>query len=115
MLITAPFPGNVYAAFRIAQTIKHSAARRIVTVLGGGYFNTELRAMNEPRVFDYFDFVTLDAGERPLLALIEHLQGKRPLEQLVRTYTREPSVRRLQRARHRRSPRAARPPRMACR
>ena len=35
--------------------------------------------MNEPRVFDYFDFVTLDAGERPLLALIEHLQNKRPL------------------------------------
>jgi radical SAM superfamily enzyme YgiQ (UPF0313 family) len=45
--------------------------------------------MNEPRVFDYFDFVTLDAGERPLLALIEHVQGKRPLEKLVRTYTRD--------------------------
>ena len=43
--------------------------------------------MNEPRVFDYFDFVTLDAGERPLLALIEHLQNKRPVDRLVRTYT----------------------------
>jgi radical SAM superfamily enzyme YgiQ (UPF0313 family) len=86
-LITAPFPGNIYGAFRIAQTIKqmHPAT---VTVLGGGYCNTELRALNEPRVFDYFDFVTLDAGERPLLALIEHLQGKRRPEQLVRTYTR---------------------------
>ena len=31
--------------------------------------NTELRELAEPRVFDYFDFVTLDAGERPLLAL----------------------------------------------
>ncbi len=58
-------------------------------MLGGGYCNTELRELNEPRVFDYFDFVTLDAGERPLLALIEHLQGKRPLDRLVRTYTRE--------------------------
>ena len=88
VLITAPFPGNVYGAFRIAQTIKqtHPAA---VTVLGGGYCNTELRAMNEPRVFDYFDFITLDAGERPLLALIEHLQNKRPLDRLVRTYTRK--------------------------
>jgi radical SAM superfamily enzyme YgiQ (UPF0313 family) len=88
VLITAPFPGNVYGAFRIAQTIKqrHPAT---VTVLGGGYCNTELRAMNEPRVFDYFDFITLDAGERPLLALIEHLQNKRPLDQLVRTYTRQ--------------------------
>jgi radical SAM superfamily enzyme YgiQ (UPF0313 family) len=45
--------------------------------------------MNEPRVFDYFDFITLDAGEKPLLALIEHLQNKRPREQLVRTYTRD--------------------------
>jgi radical SAM superfamily enzyme YgiQ (UPF0313 family) len=88
VLITAPFPGNVYGAFRIAQTIKqtHPAA---VTVLGGGYCNTELRAMSEPRVFDYFDFITLDAGERPLLALIEHLRHKRPVDRLVRTYTRE--------------------------
>lgn len=87
VLLTAPFPGNVYGAFRIAQTIKR-AHPAVVTVLGGGYCNTELRAMNEPRVFDYFDFVTLDAGERPLLALIDHLQDRRPLDQLVRTYTR---------------------------
>jgi radical SAM superfamily enzyme YgiQ (UPF0313 family) len=45
--------------------------------------------MNEPRVFDYFDFMTLDAGERPLLALIDHVQGGRPADRLVRTYTRE--------------------------
>jgi radical SAM superfamily enzyme YgiQ (UPF0313 family) len=88
VLITAPFPGNVYGAFRIAQTIKQTHPAT-VTVLGGGYCNTELRAMNEPRVFDYFDFITLDAGERPLLALIEHLQNKRPLDRLVRTYARE--------------------------
>jgi radical SAM superfamily enzyme YgiQ (UPF0313 family) len=88
VLISAPFPGNVYGAFRIAQAIK-KAQPSVVTVLGGGYCNTELRTMREPRVFEYFDFVTLDAGERPLLALIEHLQGKRPLEHLVRTYTRQ--------------------------
>jgi radical SAM superfamily enzyme YgiQ (UPF0313 family) len=88
VLITVPFPGNVYGAFRIAQTVKQSDPS-IVTVLGGGYCNTELRSMNEARVFDYFDFITLDAGERPLLALIEHLQNERPLERLVRTYTRE--------------------------
>jgi hypothetical protein len=87
VLITVPFPGNVYGAFRIAQSIKR-VQPSIVTVLGGGYCNTELREMNEPRVFDYFDFITLDAGEKPLLAIIEHLQGKRPLERLVRTYTR---------------------------
>jgi radical SAM superfamily enzyme YgiQ (UPF0313 family) len=88
VLITAPFPGNVYGAFRVAQSIKQTRPE-VVTVLGGGYCNTELRSMNEPRVFDYFDFVTLDAGERPLLALLEHLQGHRPLDRLVRTYTRQ--------------------------
>jgi Radical SAM superfamily len=87
VLITAPFPGNVYGAFRIAQTIKRTQPS-VVTVLGGGYCNTELRALNESRVFDYFDFVTLDAGERPLLALAEHLENKRSAAHLVRTYTR---------------------------
>ncbi len=76
VLLSVPFPGAVYSAFRIAQAIKAIDAS-IVTVLGGGFVNTELRELAEPRVFDYFDFVTLDAGERPLLALLEHLQGKR--------------------------------------
>ena len=39
-------------------------------------------------MFDYFDYVTLDDGERPLLALFDHLQGKRPQEKLVRTFVR---------------------------
>ena len=88
VLLSVPFPGSVYAAFRIAQTIKaHDAT--IVTALGGGYVNTELRELSEPRVFDYFDYVTLDDGERPLLALIEHLQGERPEAKLVRTFVRD--------------------------
>jgi len=87
VLISAPFPGSVYAAFRIAQTIK-ARYPEIVTVLGGGYVNTELRELAEPRVFDYFDYVTLDDGEKPLLALIEHWQGLRPRLNLIRTFTR---------------------------
>ena len=85
VLLSVPFPGCVYAAFRIAQTIKaHHPA--IVTVLGGGFVNTELRELTEPRVFDYFDYVSLDDGERPLLALLEHLRGERPRPKLVRTF-----------------------------
>ncbi|MGY4829657.1 B12-binding domain-containing radical SAM protein [Sphaerotilaceae bacterium SBD11-9] len=88
LLVSVPFPGSVYAAFRIAQAVKaHDPS--IVTVLGGGFVNTELRELTEPRVFDHFDYVTLDAGERPLLALLEHLQGKRSQQRLVRTYVRE--------------------------
>ncbi|PKO48154.1 MAG: radical SAM protein, partial [Betaproteobacteria bacterium HGW-Betaproteobacteria-4] len=87
VLISVPFPGSVYAAFRIAQTIK-AYRPNIITVLGGGYVNTELRELAEPRVFDYFDYVTLDDGEKPLLALFEHLAGQRPRLNLVRTFTR---------------------------
>ncbi|WP_147694222.1 B12-binding domain-containing radical SAM protein [Vogesella mureinivorans] len=88
VLLSVPFPGSVYAAFRIAQTIK-ARWPPIRTALGGGFANTELRELKEPRVFDYFDFVTLDDGEKPLLALIEHLQGQRGVSRLVRTYVRE--------------------------
>jgi hypothetical protein len=88
VLISTPFPGNVYAAFRIAQSIKaHDPG--IVTALGGGFVNTELRELSDPRVFDHFDYVTLDAGERPLLSLIEHLQGQRAKQRLVRTFVRD--------------------------
>ncbi len=88
VLISVPFPGAVYAAFRIAQTIKERDPS-IVIGLGGGYVNTELRSLAEPRVFDYFDYVTLDAGERPLLALLDHLAGNRPREQLCRAFIRD--------------------------
>jgi len=88
VLLSVPFPGTVYGALRMAQTIKlHHPDVNIV--LGGGYVNTELRSLNEPRLFDFVDYVTLDAGERPLLALLEHLQGKRSAKRLVRTFTRE--------------------------
>jgi len=88
VLLSVPFPGSVYAAFRIAQTIK-AHHPHIVTVLGGGYVNTELRELSEPRVFDYFDYVSLDAGERPLSALLDHIQGKRSRQRLVRTFLRD--------------------------
>ena len=88
VLLSVPFPGTVYAAFRIAQTIKKIAPKTVI-VLGGGYVNTELRELAEPRVFDFFDYVTLDDGERPLLALFEHLDGGRTRERLVRTFHRQ--------------------------
>lgn len=92
VLVSVPFPGSVYAAFRIAQAIK-AAHPSIVVALGGGFVNTELRELSDPRVFDHFDYVTLDAGERPLLALIEHLQGRRSAQRLVRTFVRDATTR----------------------
>lgn len=84
--LTVPFPGNVYGALRIARTIRASAPDTRIA-LGGGFVNTELRELSDLRVFDYVDFVTLDDGEAPMLALIEHLRD--PTAPLLRTFVRE--------------------------
>ena len=72
---TVPFPGNLYAALRLAQRIKQ-VSPATVTVMGGGYPNTELRGLKEPRFFDYIDYLTLDDGEGPWLRLFEYLKQK---------------------------------------
>ena len=87
VILSVPFPGAMYAALRIAQTIK-AKYPKIKVALGGGYVNTELRELTEPRLFDYVDFISLDSGERPLLNILEHLDGKRSVERLVRTFVR---------------------------
>jgi radical SAM superfamily enzyme YgiQ (UPF0313 family) len=84
--LTVPFPGNVYGALRIARALR-AAAPAVRIAMGGGYVNTELRELAEPRLFDYVDFVTLDDGEAPLLALLEHLRA--PARPLLRTFLRE--------------------------
>ena len=86
--LSVPFPGNVYGAFRIAKSLKERHPD-IAVALGGGYVNTELRRVSDPRVFDYVDFITLDDGERPLLSVLEHLGSRRPLAALCRTYYRD--------------------------
>ena len=68
---TVPFPGNLYGALRLAKHIKHLSPGT-VTIMGGGYPNTELRTIQEPRFFDYIDYLTLDDGEGPWLRLLEH-------------------------------------------
>jgi len=84
--LTVPFPGNLYGALRIARIVKTERPATKV-VLGGGYVNTELRQLGDARVFDAVDYITLDDGERPFLALVEHLRD--PARPLFRTYVRE--------------------------
>jgi hypothetical protein len=86
--LSVPFPGNLYGAFRIARALKEWDTGTPI-VLGGGFVNTELRRVTDPRVFRYVDFITLDDGERPLLSLVEHLNGRRSFKTLCRTYYRE--------------------------
>jgi len=87
VLVSVPFPGNLYSGFRTASFLK-SIFPNVKISLGGGFPNTELRELSDPRVFDYFDFVTLDDGERPVQCLLEYLEGKRSLDSLKRTFVR---------------------------
>lgn len=82
---TIPFPGNLYGALRCGQWVRRNHPG-IKIVLGGGFVSTELRSLSDPRVFRYADFVCLDDGEVPLLNILDHLDGKRPVEMLKRTY-----------------------------
>ncbi|MES2621617.1 MAG: radical SAM protein [Bacteroidota bacterium] len=86
--LSVPFPGNLFAAFKCAQYIKKNHPA-IKVVLGGGYANTELRSLKDPRVFDFIDYVSLDDGEAPIEFLLEHLSGKRSSKELKRIYLRE--------------------------
>ena len=65
VLISVPFPGNLYSAFRCAQFIKTNFPE-IKVSMGGGFPNTELRSLKDTRVFEFFDFITLDDGELPV-------------------------------------------------
>lgn len=70
-LISVPFPGNLYAAFRSAQWVKKNYPA-IKIAMGGGFPNTELRSLSDTRVFEFFDYITLDDGELPVELLIEN-------------------------------------------
>ena len=83
-LISVPFPGNLYAAFRSAQWVKKHYSN-IKISMGGGFPNTELRSLSDARVFEFFDYITLDDGETP----IEELSSPDPSEGgETRTYKR---------------------------
>lgn len=73
---SVPFPGNLYSAFRCAQFIKANYPG-LKIVMGGGFPNTELRELKDARVFEFFDYITLDDGELPIELVYENvISGK---------------------------------------
>ena len=85
--VTVPFARNLYWALRIGKRVKDLNLDTTV-VAGGGLFNTSMRTPTEPRMFDYVDYLTLDDGERPLISILEHLEGTRSRDKLKRTFFR---------------------------
>ena len=84
--ISVPFPGNLYTSLRCGQWIKKNYPH-IKVAMGGGFANTELRSLSDKRVFEFYDFITLDDGESPLEILIDHIDGKKEQHELKRCFT----------------------------
>jgi len=81
-----PFPGNLLMALKSAEHIKKNYSY-IKVVIGGGFVNTELRSLKEPKLFELVDYVCLDDGELSLLKLLQHIEKGEGT--LARTFKRE--------------------------
>jgi hypothetical protein len=84
--LSVPFPGNLYTSLRCSQWIKEQYPQ-VKVAMGGGFANTELRSLSDPRVFEFYDFVTLDDGEAPIENLVGLLNSTKTLKDLKRTFT----------------------------
>ncbi len=80
--LSVPFPGTLYGALRVGQRARAAGAH---VVMGGGYVNTELREVDEPRLWQAVDALTFDDGEGPLRALLDHLSGQGDRRHRTRT------------------------------
>nr|WP_143161870.1 radical SAM protein [Flavobacterium terrae] len=84
---SVPFPGNLYSAFRCAKYVKNHFPDTKVS-MGGGFPNTELRDLKDTRVFEFFDYITLDDGELPIELLLKTIQVTESIE-VKRTFLME--------------------------
>jgi hypothetical protein len=83
--LSVPFPGNLYSSLRCAQWIRqHYPDTKIA--MGGGFANTELRSLSDPRVFEFYHYITLDDGEAPIEQLLAHIDNRIPASNLKRTF-----------------------------
>ena len=82
---SVPFPGNLYSAFRCAKFIKQNYPETTLA-MGGGFPNTELRELKDPRVFEFFDYITLDDGELPIELLHQNLSNQAEFRDYKRTF-----------------------------
>jgi hypothetical protein len=84
--ISVPFPGNLYTSLRCGQWIKQQYPD-VKVCMGGGFANTELRSLTDVRVFEFYDFITLDDGEAPIENLFHFVTGQKSIAELKRTFT----------------------------
>jgi hypothetical protein len=83
--LSVPFPGNLYTSLRCGQWIKQNHPH-IKVMMGGGFANTELRSLTDVRVFEFYDFISLDDGEAPIENLIAYITKNKTVDELKRTF-----------------------------
>ena len=83
--LSVPFPGNLYTSLRCGQWIKQNYPT-IKVMMGGGFANTELRSLTDARVFEFYDFISLDDGEAPIENLIAYITKNKTVDELKRTF-----------------------------
>ncbi len=73
--VSVPFPGCFEAALFTARTIRSIPffEKNALIAFGGGYINTELRSIAEPRLFKYCHFLSYDKGYGSYIHLFEKL------------------------------------------
>jgi len=67
--LSVPFPGTLCSALRIAQVARRRCPG-VKIALGGGYVNSELRELEDTRIFDFVDALCYDEGFQPWQALL---------------------------------------------
>lgn len=84
---SAPFSGNVYGALKGSQYLK-KVNPHLVTILGGGYVNTELKFLSDKRFFNIVDYLIFGDGEKPLDLLLGQLKSRKEIkpQDLLRTW-----------------------------
>ncbi len=83
--LSVPFPGNLYSSLRCGQWLKKNYPN-VAVMMGGGFANTELRSLTDARVFEFYDFITLDDGEAPIENLIGFIAKNKTVDELKRTF-----------------------------
>lgn len=83
--VSIPFPGNLYSALRCGEWIR-SHYPQVKIAMGGGFVNTELRALSDVRFFEFTDYLLLDDGEDAFYRLIQYIDNEIGQTELIRTF-----------------------------
>ncbi|MDR0998232.1 MAG: radical SAM protein [Treponema sp.] len=74
--LSIPFPGCLAGALACAESARKRFGPGVRVIAGGGYVNTELRFLNDPAIFDYFDYLSFDRGYGSLRAILDRAAGE---------------------------------------